>query len=194
MPETPLTETQLRHVTGGWWLAWLIGVVSIIAGVIVLAKPSNSLATLAVISGIFVLIDGIIATVQAVAGQTQSRGLVAVLGVVSVIVGILLIRHPIAGVTAVALLLGIWLIAAAVVRFVLAVELGEHRLRPFAGAAVLAIAGIVIVASPHIRYATLALITGLGFIGYGTAMLLLGWAMRTVRHAAAPTARHGITT
>jgi uncharacterized membrane protein HdeD (DUF308 family) len=175
-------------------VASLIGVISIIAGVVVLAKPSNSLETLAVISGIFVLIDGIIATVQALDRRTESRGLLAVLGVVSVIVGIMLIRHPIAGVTAVALLLGIWMIAAAVVRLVVAVGLGEHRLRSVAGAAVLAIAGVVIVASPHIRYATLALITGLGFIGQGTAMLLLGWAMRTERHEAAPTARHGITT
>lgn len=51
MPETPLNSDKLREVTWGWWLALLIGVVSIIAGIIVIAKPSNSLATLAVIFG-----------------------------------------------------------------------------------------------------------------------------------------------
>ena len=45
----------------------------------------------------------------------------------------------------------------------------------------LAIFGIVIVASPHIGYATLALITGIGFICYGLGMLALGWAMHVVR-------------
>jgi uncharacterized membrane protein HdeD (DUF308 family) len=63
-----------------------------------------------------VLIDGIVAIVAPLGPDTENRGLVAILGVVRVVVGILLIRHPIAGVTAVALLLGIWLIAAAVVR------------------------------------------------------------------------------
>ena len=66
-----------------WWIASLVGVISIVAGIIVVAKPSNSLATLAVVSGIFVLIDGIVAVVEALGRNTESRGLVAILGVVN---------------------------------------------------------------------------------------------------------------
>lgn len=188
MYESPPAPEDVRAMTGVWWIASLVGVISIIAGIIVVAKPSNSLATLAVVSGIFVLIDGIVAIVEALGRDTESRGLVAILGVVSVVVGILLIRHPIAGVTAVALLLGIWLIAAAVVRLVVAFARGEHRLRRVVVAVILAIAGIAIVSSPHIGYATLALIVGLGFIAYGCAMVALGLAIRTVGHAASPPA------
>jgi uncharacterized membrane protein HdeD (DUF308 family) len=188
MPEQSLSPEDLRAMTGGWWIAALVGVISIIAGIIVVAKPSNSLATLAVVSGIFVLIDGIVAIVEALGPDTGHRGLIAILGVVSVVVGILLIRHPIAGVTAVALLLGIWLIAAAVVRVVVAFALGEHRLRRVLVAAVLGIAGIAIVSSPHIGYATLALIVGLGFIAYGATMIVLGLAIRTLGHVASPPA------
>lgn len=180
-------------MSGGWWIAALIGVLSMIAGVIVLVKPSNSLATLAVVTGIFVLIDGIVAVVEALE-LPESRGAVAVLGVVSVVIGILLIRHPVSGVTAVALLLGIWLIAAAVVRVVVAVAVREHVLRRLAVAAVLAIAGIAIVSEPHIGYATLALIVGLGFIGYGAAMIVLGAAIRSVGHEVPPAGAHGAVT
>jgi uncharacterized membrane protein HdeD (DUF308 family) len=194
MPEQPLTSEDLRAITGAWWVAALVGAISIIAGIIVLVKPSNSLATLAVISGIFVLIDGIVAIVEALGSDSEHRGLLAILGVVSVVVGILLIRHPIAGVTAVALLLGIWLIAAAVVRAVVAFSLGEHRLRRLVVAVILAIAGIAIVSSPHIGYATLALIVGLGFIAYGVAMIVLGLAIRTLGHAAPPAAPHRTAT
>jgi uncharacterized membrane protein HdeD (DUF308 family) len=161
--------------------------------VIVLVKPSNSLETLAVVTGIFVLLDGIVALVEAL-GVSESRGVVAVLGVVSVVIGILLIRHPVAGVTAVALLLGLWLIAAAAVRVVVAVAVGDHVLRRLAVAAVLAIAGIAIVSSPHIGYATLALIVGLGFIGYGAAMIVLGAAIRSVGHEVPPSAGHSAVT
>jgi uncharacterized membrane protein HdeD (DUF308 family) len=176
-------------------MAALVGVISIIAGIIVLAKPSNSLSTLAVVSGIFVLIDGIAAIVAALGRDRENRGLLATLGVVSVVVGILLIRHPMAGVSAVALLLGIWLIAAAVVRLVVAFELGEGRLRQLIVALILAVVGIVIVSSPHIGYATLALIVGLGFIGYGTAMVVVGVAIRTVGDAAPrPAAPHRTAT
>ena len=80
--------------------------------------------------------------------STQNRGLVALFGVLTAIVGVLLIRHPIAGVAAVALLIGIWLIAIGVIRFATAFEEYEHRVwHAFAGVLEL-IAGIVIVAIP----------------------------------------------
>ena len=194
MPETSLNSDALREVTWGWWLALLIGVVSIIAGIIVIAKPSNSLATLAVIFGIFILVDGIVELVAALSAQTQSRGLLAVIGVISVIAGVLLIRHPLGGVRAVALLIGIWLIAAGLVRFVAAFETPENRLWRIAVSLVLAIFGIIIVSSPHIGYATLALITGIGFICYGIGMIALGWAMHVLRRAGTPPTNANVTT
>ena len=194
MPETSLNSDTLREVTWGWWLALLIGVVSIIAGIIVIAKPSNSLATLAVIFGIFILVDGIVELVAALSAQTQSRGLLAVIGVISVIAGVLLIRHPLGGVRAVALLIGIWLIAAGLVRFVAAFETPENRLWRIAVSLVLAIFGIIIVSSPHIGYATLALITGIGFICYGIGMMALGWAMHVLRRGGTPPTNANVTT
>ena len=185
---TSLKADELRELTWGWWLALLIGVVSVVAGIIVIAKPSNSLATLAVIFGIFILIDGIVELVAALSGRTESRGMLAVLGVISVIAGVLLIRHPLGGVRAVALLIGIWLLAAGVVRFIAAFESRENRLWRIVVGLVLAAFGVWIVASPHIGYATLALITGIGFICYGISMMALGWAMHVVRRGGTPAA------
>lgn len=194
LPETSLNSDELREVSWGWWLAMLIGVVSIIAGIIVIAKPSNSLATLAVIFGIFILVDGIVELVAALSAEAQNRGLLAVLGVISVIAGVLLIRHPLGGVRAVALLIGIWLIAAGLVRFVAAFETPENRLWRIGVSLVLAIFGIVIVASPHIGYATLALITGIGFICYGIGMTALGWVMHVIRGGGLPPTNASVTT
>ncbi len=184
MSGTSFERRQLHEMTWGWWLALLIGVISIVAGVIVILKPSNSLSTLAVIVGIFILIDGIVALVASIAGDTQNRGLLAVLGALSVIAGVLLIRHPLGGVKAVALLLGIWLIAAGVVRLVAAFAYPGERLWRILVALVLGIFGVVIVSSPHIGYATLALIAGICFILYGLGMVAVGWAMHQIRHDA----------
>jgi uncharacterized membrane protein HdeD (DUF308 family) len=156
--------------------------VSLAAGIIVILKPSNSLPTLAVIFGIFILVDGVVVLVGALSADTQNHGLLAVLGVLSVIAGVLLIRHPAGGVRAVALVLGIWLIAAGVVRFIDALAFRGSRLWRLGVAIVLVIFGIVIVSSPHIGYATLALIAGIGFISYGIGMLTVGRAMYAFRH------------
>ena len=184
--EGSVTSGQLRELTWGWWLALLMGVVGVVAGIVVLAEPSNSLATLAVIFGIFVLLDGIIELVSALSSRTANRGLIAVIGVLSVIAGVLLIRHPLGGVRAVALVLGIWLIAAGVVRFIAAFDAEGHFVWRILVALVLLIFGIVIVASPHIGYATLAVITGIGFICYGAGMMAFGWALHVVRREGLP--------
>jgi uncharacterized membrane protein HdeD (DUF308 family) len=185
LSSTSLGSREIRTLTWGWWLALLIGALSIVAGIIVILKPSNSLSTLAVIFGIFILIDGILEIAGAILGDSESRGLLAVIGTLSVIAGVLLIRHPLGGVRAVALLLGIWLIAAGVVRLISAFAFPGDRIWRIIVALVLGIFGIVIVSAPHIGYATLALIAGICFICYGLGMLAVGWAMHTLRRQGA---------
>ncbi|HTX32344.1 MAG TPA: DUF308 domain-containing protein [Solirubrobacteraceae bacterium] len=177
-------RNELREITWGWWLAVLIGAIAIVAGVIVILKPSDSLSTLAVILGIFILIDGIVELIASLSDEMENRGLLAIVGVLSVIAGVLLIRHPLGGVRAVALLLGIWLIAAGVVRFVAVFYEPGNRVWRILAAAIFVVFGIVIVAQPHIGYTTLAVIAGICFIFYGLAMVAAGWAMHTIRHAA----------
>lgn len=161
-----------------WWLLVLIGILSLVVGVVFLFQPGNSLAALAVIAGIFFLIDGILELADSLMRSTSNRGMVALLGVLSVIVGVLLIRHPIGGVAAVAILIGIWLIVAGVIRFVTAFEEYEHR-GWYALVGILElIAGIVIVSSPDIGYTTLAILVGIGFILNGFGMIALGWGLQ----------------
>ncbi len=175
---------DVRVATGGWWLLVLVGVLSIAVGITVLFEPGNSLATLAVIVGIFILIDGILELAASLMHGTQNRGMVALIGALTAIVGVLLIRHPVQGVVFVALLIGIWLIVVGVIRFVAAFEMVEHRGWNMIAGLLELIAGIVIVSNPNIGYATLAVLVGIGFILNGIGMSALGWSMHTLRRAA----------
>jgi uncharacterized membrane protein HdeD (DUF308 family) len=177
-------EAEVKEITWGWWLLVLVGVLSIVAGVIVLFKPGDSLATLAVIIGIFLLVDGIFEMASAFMRSTRNRGMVALFGVLTAIVGVLLIRHPISGVAAVALLIGIWLIAAGVIRFATAFEEPEHRTWHAIAGVLELIAGIVIVSTPSIGFATLAILVGIAFILHGIGLIALGWGMHEVREEA----------
>jgi|SRR5271165_3999845 len=184
---------EMRDFTAAWWLYLVIGLISVAAGVIVLAKPSDSLATLAVVAGVFVLLDGAFALVASISRHTENRGMAAILGVLGVVVGVLLIRHPIGGVLAVALLIGIWLIAVGVVRLIAAFEL-EHRAWHIVVALVEVAAGIVIVSTPPIGFATLALLVGIAFIANGVMDVALGWLMHSARHeTAGPELHAGLT-
>lgn len=181
MEQADVSVEQASQLSRVWWLAACLGVVSIIVGAVVLAKPDDSLKAFAVIAGIFILLDGIVELVAAIGRDTSHRGLVVLLGLLNLIVGIALIRHPIAGVQAIALFIGIWLIAAGMIRFVMAFEAQGDRRGRLLIAAIEAIFGIVIVSSPHIGFATLALLVGISFIANGIAMIVFGLLLRTIK-------------
>lgn len=181
MREDAVKPEQVRALARAWWLAVALGLLSLIAGGLVLAKPDHSLRAVAVIIGIFVLIDGAVELYLSLAGRVEDRATAALLAIVNVIVGVLLIRHPIAGVQAIALFIGIWLIAVGVLRGLAALDTPAPRLGRLIVAGVEIIAGIVIVSSPNIGYATLALLVGLSFVANGIAMIVFGILLRTLR-------------
>jgi uncharacterized membrane protein HdeD (DUF308 family) len=140
--------------------------------------------------GIFLLVDGCFELGMSLSRRTDNRGLVALLGVLNVVIGIALIRHPFSGVAAIALLTGIWLVAFGVVRFVASFETSEHRTWNICLALVEVAAGVIILGDPQIGYATLALLIGLGFIARGAMIFAFGWALHEARRSEAPPQPH----
>ena len=169
----------IRDAARAWWLLLVAGIASAVAGVILVTKPSNSLATLAVIFGIFLLVDGIVELVASFGHPAEGRAIAVIVGLLGLVVGIILIRHPTHAVTAIGLLIGIWLIAAGVLRLLRAIAI--PGLLQAVIAVVEIVVGIVIVSDPHIGYATLAILTGIWLILNGFGMIGLGLAVRKAR-------------
>jgi uncharacterized membrane protein HdeD (DUF308 family) len=94
-----------------------------------------------------------------------------------VLIGVILIRHPIHGVLAIGFLLGLWLIAAGVVRLASMFAEGHIRGWWLLVAVIEVAAGVVIVSSPRIAVSTLALLVGISFIVRGATMAAVGWLM-----------------
>ena len=174
-------DEEIDEMTRSWWALPLVGVLGIIVGAVVLAKPSHSLATIAVISGVFVLVDSIIEL--GVALLRRRSGAEAVLGVLGIVFGILLIRHPVVGVLAIAVLVGIWLVARGMLRLVRTLALADSWWQ-VALAVLEIVAGIVIVSSPHVGFSALALLVGISFIANGVGMVLVGLLTRSLRQEA----------
>ncbi len=185
MPELNDSEESvlagLRGIAGLWWLTAGIGLLSISAGIVVLIKPGGSLKTIAVITGVFILIDGIVALLAALSHSTASRGLAALIGALDLVVGVFLIRDPVRGVLVIALFVGIWLIATGALRFVLAFDVQGDRVWRLLVAAGEMTAGIVIVVWPKVGLATLALLIGISLIVNGISFTALGFALRSIR-------------
>jgi uncharacterized membrane protein HdeD (DUF308 family) len=176
-----MTDEEAVDVGRFWWLLVIVGLISIAAGVIFVAEPSKSLSALAVVFGIFVLVDGIIELVMSFSHRTENRALAAILGVLGIVLGIILIRHPTHVVAGIGLLIGIWLVAAGVIRFVRAFTEGRRVALQIVIALLEVAVGIVIVSAPHIGYGTLAILTGVWLIINGGITIAMGIAVRSAR-------------
>jgi uncharacterized membrane protein HdeD (DUF308 family) len=164
--------------TQPWWIWEVSGLMTVAVGVLVLAEPGKSLQALAVIAGLYCLVDAILAFASLPGGDPEHRAYGALHGIVSLVIGLLLVRHPLQSLTAIALLIGIWLLAVGCVRLVGAIGSSTHRGLRVLVALVQAVAGIVIISQPHIGYNTLAIVAGVALALQGIAMIALGWLGR----------------
>jgi uncharacterized membrane protein HdeD (DUF308 family) len=161
-----------------WWTWEVAGLVTIGVGVLVLLEPGKSLKALAVITGIYLLLDSVLAFVAVIARDTANRELAALHGVASLILGLILVRHPLESLTAIAILIGIWLLTVGCLRVVGALREHDHRMLRVLVGLIQAIAGVVVIAQPTISYHVLALVAGLALALQGLTLVALGWTLR----------------
>lgn len=176
------TGAQLARVGGsrGWTVAF--GALTLIAGILLLVWPGQSILVLAVILGIWLLVAGVFRLIAAVAldeGQGSSRALIALLGVVAILVGILCLARPFQTATALALLLGAFWIVAGVIEFFHGIA-GDTPGRGWAIAAglVSVLAGIVVLAYPGASLVVLTWLFGIWLIVLGAMSIAAGFSGR----------------
>ena len=143
---------------------------------------------LAIIAGINILLLSALVIAGTIgSGEDASRTMRIVVGVVGVIAGVIVIRHPADALLAIVLAVGIWLILTGIVDLIG----GDHRRRRSAAGggswAALAdiVIGILIIALPKISLGTVAVLIGIGFIIRGLVLVVGAWRLRGERASAA---------
>ena len=167
-----------------WWLVMLFGAAVFCVGIFFVASPHETLSTFTVIAGIFLLIDGLLAIGTSIFSRREGRGMLALIGVLSAIAGLVLVKKPFGTLVVFVLVIGVWFIVAGVVRFVAALGEPEGRASSIAVAVLDVIAGIVILSWPGIGVATLAVIIGIVLIVRGALFFVAGWELRRLGHEA----------
>jgi uncharacterized membrane protein HdeD (DUF308 family) len=184
---------NLRPVTSFWWVFVLFGVVTLGVGVFFVVSPHETLSTFTVIAGIFLLIDGVLAIFGSIFNKGDGRVLLALIGVLSALAGLVLIKKPFDTLVVFALIFGIWFVVAGIVRFVAALATPEGRGGSIVTAILDLIAGIVILSWPDLGLSTLAVIIGIVLILRGLFFIVSGWQLHKLSDdtsgspAAAPT-------
>jgi uncharacterized membrane protein HdeD (DUF308 family) len=119
------TDTGVARTLGA-----IVGMLFVVAGIVCLRNLAESVAIVATIIGITWLVGGILALILALSSRYSgnARLLVAVLGAVSVIGGLVVLIWPAMTLLTLVFLIGIWLIILGVVQFIVVLST-----RPIAG-------------------------------------------------------------
>jgi uncharacterized membrane protein HdeD (DUF308 family) len=162
-----------------WWLLILTGLISIGIGVVVLAHPSRSLKALCVLVGIYLFVAGVIEIVKTASDEDRAAGGI-LLGILALIAGVVVIRHPSQSLVAVSIAIGLFFLVDGALDLARAI-MGPRRLLHLVRGALLLAAGIAILASPHITVKTLAILTGIALCLNGAFQIGEGFVLRRVR-------------
>ncbi len=172
-----------------WWILLLVALCTLAVGVLLLVAPHRTLSTLAVILGIYLLVVGALWICVGIAVK-EVRGTGLWRGVIALIVGAILIRHPSDSINVLALAFGIFLMVAGVFELVAAVEYRERRgWRILEGVVDLAV-GILIISWPQFGIYTFAIVLGIALIVRGIVEAWLALAGITLSRRD----RHGSST
>ena len=172
----------------GWVLTF--GILTLIVGLLALAWPGRTIVAIAVLFGLQLVAAGIFRFVAAFAAEEESgatRVLLALLGVLSVVVGLYALRHILVTVQALALLLGIFWIVNGTVELFSALS---YRGMPGRGWTVFmgllsVAAGVVALVWPGITLAVLAVVLGVWLLLFGAMEIFLALQLRSAAGAAA---------
>ena len=169
---TPEQQAEAKSVLGSigdkWWLLLVLGIISLIAGLLIVFNPKAAVHVIAVFFGIWLLVSGIFTLIRGFGDKldTSARVLSIIVGALSIVLGIMCFRSIADAVDILVLFIGIGLIMRGILEFV--VGLGAKGVQGQGSMIVMGIVtlllGIGILVWPNIGLATIVYFLGFALI------------------------------
>ena len=88
-----MTVDPVAKVAKNWWLFLILGLVTVVAGVLAIVYPGITLLALGIFAGISLLMIGVMEIIEAFA-EKEARAMSAIIGVLSLLAGLVCLRRP----------------------------------------------------------------------------------------------------
>lgn len=175
----------MMALTNNWWVPTLRGAVAIAFGLLAIVWPGLALTTMVLLFGTFALVDGVVALLGLIKGQTGNLPwyMQLLIGVAGIAAGLGTFFYP--GLTATVLLS--FIAAYAIVTGVAALVAAVHqRAKPGSASlgwsgALAATLGTLMVFFPALGAVAVAWVIGIFAIGIGVALVTMGMALRNAK-------------
>ena len=178
-PEAPWPQS-FATVGGSWQTVLIVGIVTLILGLIVAFHPSGSLNVIAVLIGVLMVIAGVFHLIRMFSSGASNRVWLGISGLLLIVVGVILIRHLHLTVALMGLIIGIaWIVQGlSVLAAGFSLGAGEGRGWWIFFGIVSLIGGIVVTAFPTNSVTVLAVLAGIWFIIQGIIEIVGAFMIR----------------
>ena len=183
-----------RHRAQPWWSVWratfTVGLVTMVLGLIIAFRPTQSLSVVMVLFGLLLIISGAYQLARAIRKPERERLWHGVAAAAFIIAGLVMIRHMHFSLAVIGLVIGVtWVLqGVALLALALLIRPGGHAGWTAFFGVVSLIAGIVVMAAPAVSVATLTSLVGAWFAVMGLLEML---GALLLRHSAPPTGHAG---
>lgn len=180
-----------------WWAVAVRGVAAIVFGVLALALPGVTLASLVLLFAVYMLVDGVfaIAAGARAARQGERWGLFALEGIADIAAGVIAFAWPGITILAFVYLTAAWAVITGALMVGAAIRLDQAHGRVWLalGGVVSVVFGVLLMIAPIAGALVLTWWLGVYALAFGVALLILAFRLRRRRDGAfaTPTASSG---
>jgi uncharacterized membrane protein HdeD (DUF308 family) len=176
-------ERVLELLSRRWQLVVVRGVVAILFGIIAIAWPEITVLALALLWGVYLLMDGI-ASIAMAMGQGTDRGYLITLGALGILGGVISLVWPHVTVIVLLVVIAVWAIVAGALQIGAAVRLRKvidnEWFLAISGAVTL-ILGLLLIVQPATGALALIIAIATFAIAWGVVLIVLGFRLRQLR-------------
>ncbi|WP_444961604.1 DUF308 domain-containing protein [Nocardiopsis sp. M1B1] len=120
------TGDLLGELSRNWWLVVLRGVAAVLFGLVALVWPGKTLVVLAIVFGVYALVDAAALGYAAYRSSPGARVPLVVQAVLSAVMGVIALFWPVAAIVALVFVVGVWAVVTGVAEIVTAIRLRAH--------------------------------------------------------------------
>jgi uncharacterized membrane protein HdeD (DUF308 family) len=176
---------EMKYAIRNWWLSLVSGILLIVSGLWILATPVQSFVALAVLFSFLTLASGISEIIISLTNRNyQGWGWYLTNGIVDLIIGIMLVVHPLLSVELLPFLVGFWVMFRGSMAIGSALELKSYNIEGwgiflFTGIATV-LFSLLILFHPILGSISVVFVTSMAFIAAGLFRVYVGLKLKNL--------------
>ncbi|MEZ7505568.1 HdeD family acid-resistance protein [Flavobacterium sp. Arc2] len=180
--------STVQSAVKNWWISLMLGILYIFAGIWVFQTPLASYVSLSIIFSLFIFVSGISQIIFSISNkeQLQSWGWYLAGGILDLIVGILLISHPLMTMAILPFYVGFWLLFQSMMAIGLSFQFKSENVPNWGWLLLLGILTLLfaflLLANPVFAGLSIVYMTGLAFISAGVFRIFLAFELKSLHN------------